>query len=195
MKRGFTLVEMLVSVALFSVVLVVALGALIALSTAARKAEAINSAVNNLGAAVESMTRTLRTGTTYDCGASSSGVSPVPTNCSKGTSIAFIAADGTTVAYCLGGGTTCSTTGTALLRSINGGAWLPITTPEVNVNNFTLLVTGACSNSGLGENCSSPTDTIQPKVMLVISGTVQITATQNTAFHIETSVTQRVYDL
>ena len=66
-RAGFTLVEMIVSLALFSVVAVIAIGALLKVIDANDKAQSIQSAVTNLNFALESMSRDLRTGTDYDC--------------------------------------------------------------------------------------------------------------------------------
>src|SRR3989344_8697452 len=53
--RGFTLVEMIVAIALFSIVMVVSVGALLALVTANRKAQALQSVMNNLNIALDGM--------------------------------------------------------------------------------------------------------------------------------------------
>ncbi len=65
--RGFTLVEMIVSLAIFSVVATVALGALIKIVDANRKAQTLQSAITNLNFALESMSREMRVGTKYYC--------------------------------------------------------------------------------------------------------------------------------
>jgi prepilin-type N-terminal cleavage/methylation domain-containing protein len=208
MNRGFTLIEMMVSVALFTAVMVVALGALLGLSEANRKADSLSAAVNNLGAALDDMSRTIRTGSNYNCGA----VSPVtsPHDCSgsasPGTAFSFLASDGVTetvyrlnttannASGSVAGGNTCGQiTGTigCIERSQDGGVtWLPITSADVVVQNLNFYVIG-----------SSPSDHIQPKVTIVIDGYVIVTTSvnpsvpgQQSAFDIQTSVTQRVYD-
>jgi prepilin-type N-terminal cleavage/methylation domain-containing protein len=67
-RAGFTLVEMIVSLALFSVVAVIAIGALLKVIDANDKAQSIQSSVTNINFAMESMSRDLRTGTDYLCG-------------------------------------------------------------------------------------------------------------------------------
>ncbi len=62
LKKGFTLIEMIVSLAIFSVVAVVALGAMMRIMSANQKAQAIQSAVTNLGFALEAMSREMRVG-------------------------------------------------------------------------------------------------------------------------------------
>ena len=198
MQKGFTLVEILVSVALFSLVMVVALGALLTLSTATRKATSINTAVDTLGAAVESMTRTMRTGLNYDCGLASVAISPVPVNCtsSGATAIALHAVDGSRVSYCLGtAANVCNSAGTVLLRNVSTGSlansWVPLTTPEIKITNLRFYVEGTCSAGGIG-GCVP--DTTQPKISILLSGTYQVTTNQTSEFHIQTTGTQRLYD-
>lgn len=67
MKRGFTLVEMIVALMIFSMVAVVALAALVKIIDANRKAQTIQDAVVNMSFVMESMTRELRTGSVYYC--------------------------------------------------------------------------------------------------------------------------------
>ncbi len=64
---GFTLVEMMVSLAIFAVVSVVAAGALIKIMDANKKAQSIQSAITNLNFALETMSRELRNGSKYYC--------------------------------------------------------------------------------------------------------------------------------
>ncbi|MEK7641899.1 MAG: type II secretion system protein [Patescibacteria group bacterium] len=66
-RRGFTLVEMIVSLGVFSVVAVVALGALVKIVSANKKAQSLQSSITNLNFALDAMSRELRTGTTYFC--------------------------------------------------------------------------------------------------------------------------------
>ena len=65
--RGFTLVEMIVSVALFGIVMLVAVGALLSVVAANRQSQAIKTVINNLNFALESMSRNILTGSNYRC--------------------------------------------------------------------------------------------------------------------------------
>lgn len=200
--RGFTLIEILVSVALFSVVMVVALGALLALSSATRRAEAINTAVNNLASALDTMTRNIRTGTEYYCG--SGGAGNNTNNCTLAPQFTFLSADGANaVTYCLSdNGSTCDYSGStaaaltcatgkscSILRcitakgSVCAGPYLPLTTPEINVSFLGFTVTGAARG-----------DQTQPRVTILMSGSIPVTATQTSTFNLQTTVTQRIYD-
>lgn len=64
---AFTLVEMIVSLGIFAVVAVVALGALVRIITANQKAQSLQAAMTNLNFALESMSREIRVGTNYVC--------------------------------------------------------------------------------------------------------------------------------
>jgi prepilin-type N-terminal cleavage/methylation domain-containing protein len=210
-QQGFTLIEMLVSVAIFTVVMVIALGALLSMSEADRKAETLKTVINNLNFALDSMSRSIRTGSSYDCGETRSDVAPTPTNCNTANyAMTFAAAPGTqtgcssggacTVMFCLGSAST-DTCGigagnTTILRSINGSTPAPITAPEVQVGTVTFYIVGAPTGDGL-----------QPKVTILLNGFVPVSGSPTTQsqcgspgitcsiFNLETSVTQRIYDL
>jgi prepilin-type N-terminal cleavage/methylation domain-containing protein len=94
-NRGFTLVEMIVSLALFSVVAVIAIGALLKVIDANNKAQSIQSAVTNINFALESMSRDLRTGTGIQC------LSSVPTSSTlpNGTSACTIGSSNNIIAF------------------------------------------------------------------------------------------------
>lgn len=66
-SKGFTLVEIIVSLAIFSIVAVVALGALVKIISANNKAQTLQSAISNLNYAMESISREVRVGKTYYC--------------------------------------------------------------------------------------------------------------------------------
>ena len=211
----------MVSVTIFAMVMVVALGALLTISASERKAETLKSVMTNLNFAMDSMSRSIRTGVNYDgfnCSPSSLPVSAIPTatDCSTGTgtyAIAFQAVQASlpscvvnqpcVVTYCRGNGSTCSASGTSILRSIYNGTansgFLPITSSELLISNLSFYVKGAPRG-----------DSLQPRVTITISGYIPLNggaATQSacigqgssatsqcSAFNIETTVTQRLYD-
>ena len=187
MNRGFTLIEMIVSVAIFAVVMTVALSSLLAISESDRKAQTLKAVINNLNFSVDSMTRAMRTGTTYHCDAAVLPLAGVrDCDSSPGaSSVAFLQSDGiTTTVYCLGSGTACSSSGTSVLRSLDGGTtYAPITAPEVTITNLQFYVSG-----------STPGDHLQPKIVILLSGSVQVNPTQTSTFNLQTSVTERLYD-
>lgn len=204
MNRGFTLIEMLVSVALFSMVMVVAIGALLGLSVATRKAEGINSTVNNLGSALDSMSRTIRTGINYHCG--NTGSANTTQDCASGSNfLEFQAADGTYVAYCW------DTTATLYRKTLSSNpnnlfqacdtpahaatnGFLALTAPEVKIGSFAFYVNGSCPATPQPPNTCTA-DKQQPVVTMIMAGTINITSTQSSSFNIQTTVTQRLEDL
>jgi prepilin-type N-terminal cleavage/methylation domain-containing protein len=200
-KRGFTLIELLVSVAIFSIVMVMALGALLSLSVAARKAASLKTAIDNLSFGIDSMARAIRTGQNYHCG--STGLDTSPRDCAVANGpgdnyLTFLAAGGVGQVYYQLDTTNAATCGQAvgsvgcIERKIgSGGTWIPITSPDIIVS----------SQDSLGNLyylfhvIGSPTgDGIQPQVIITINGVVQVTPVQTTVFHLQTAVTQRIYD-
>ncbi|MBI5138478.1 MAG: prepilin-type N-terminal cleavage/methylation domain-containing protein [Candidatus Vogelbacteria bacterium] len=65
---GFSLIEMMVSTAIFSVVSIVAIGAIFTINDANRKAQAIRAVVDNLNVSLESMSRKISMGSNFFCG-------------------------------------------------------------------------------------------------------------------------------
>ncbi len=66
-QQGFTLIEMIVSLGVFSVVVLAAVGALLILVATSRQLQGEQSVMTNLSFALDSMTREIRTGTHYYC--------------------------------------------------------------------------------------------------------------------------------
>lgn len=66
---GFTLIEMIVALAVFSVVVTIAVGALLALISTNEQLQSEQSVMTNLSFALDSMAREIRTGTNYYCDA------------------------------------------------------------------------------------------------------------------------------
>jgi prepilin-type N-terminal cleavage/methylation domain-containing protein len=65
-NKGFTLIEMLVAMTLFSFVITIALGALFTILKANEKAKIMKTVVNNLNVALEGMSREIRVGSEYN---------------------------------------------------------------------------------------------------------------------------------
>lgn len=194
--RGFTLIELMVSVAIFSIVMTISLGALLSISAADRKAETISSVMNNLNFAIESMTRNIRTGYDYHCIDNSSydcGVGGSP----GGTYFKFTSQSGVQTVYKYSTDANDCAQPTApqgcILRSTdNGSTFVPITAPEVVVTNLTFYLRG--SYHATPDVVGDPSDLLQPNVVITATGYVKISTTQNSAFNIQTSITQRLYD-
>jgi prepilin-type N-terminal cleavage/methylation domain-containing protein len=67
LQQGFTLIEMIVSVAIFSIVATITVGALLILISTNQQLQTEQNIMTNLSFALDSMTREIRTGTNYYC--------------------------------------------------------------------------------------------------------------------------------
>ena len=200
--KGFTLIEIMVSVSLFLIVMVIVLGALLSIIEGNKKTQAINNVVNNLNGTVESMIRDIKTGYSYKCGVArgqivssggSSGCNPtIPQS-----SISFISTisgtprtvqywieqdDDTGIFgikknYCPGN---TANPATACQQSGNFKETY-ITSPEINVEKMEFYVKSP--NAGSGD---------QPGVFLIIKGTARINPTTLSDFSIQTFISQRL---
>ena len=185
-QAGFTLIEMIVAVGLFGVVMMVSVTALVALVDANRKAQALQSVINNLNIAIDGMSRSIREGSNYRCGSSSGN------DCTAG---------GTIVYFEHYGGDPAQTgddwvyefkadpvTGRGrIYKSTNGstGGEVAITASEVTIDSVTFYVFGSVRG-----------DAVQPKVMMVIKGSAGTTkANVKTTFHVQSTAVQRVIDI
>jgi prepilin-type N-terminal cleavage/methylation domain-containing protein len=179
--RGFTLVEMLVSIALFAIVMLMVSSAYLIIIAANRQAQALAAATDNLSFALESMTREIRTGTDYNCGTSSGG------NCMPNPRSAFYFTDssGAFTSYGLSGGQIfeCSSYDSYCAPST------PITDSAVTITALNFYVQGTKPyNGGNG-------DTLQPQVLITIAGTAPVSSGKTAPFYIETGATMRGTDL
>ena len=77
-QSGFTLIEMIVSLAVFSVVVTISVGALLILIASNRQLQEEQSVLSNLAFAMDSMTRDIRTGSQYYCHSEGAGGSGDP---------------------------------------------------------------------------------------------------------------------
>ncbi len=73
-QSGFTLVEMIVSLAIFSIVVTVSVGALLVLVGTNQQLQGEQSVMTNLSFALDSLTREIRTGSGYYCISDTSNV-------------------------------------------------------------------------------------------------------------------------
>ena len=83
-NTGFTLVEMMVAIAVFSTVMVVAMSALLIVIDANTKARSLKAAVNNVSFALDSISRDMRMGTEYSCSTGTALPFSDLTNCPTG---------------------------------------------------------------------------------------------------------------
>lgn len=182
-QKGFTLVELMVSLTLFTIVVLAAVSTLYTVNAASRKVQAMRTVMDNLNFAVESMSRTIRTGTGIVCG----GAGSVNPNCSFETQsgddallVQSTLGQEQTVEYRLG--THQNGNGAIQKRQTQGGItseWIAMTTPEIDIDQLMFYVDGV----GAG-------DARQPSVQIVVNG-IATTISDVAPFAIQTYVSQR----
>lgn len=186
--RGFTLIELMVSLTVFSIVMVVSIGTLLIMIDSNAKAQALYSSSVNLSFALDSMTRELRTGYKYYCStATTSTSSPLPTgraDCATGAPGVFIAftreRDGARMGYQLNGA--------SLEQKIDSGNWNKITSDDVIINAFEMSVTNTATVDAGG-------DGEQPIIDLRVRGYVNNGLDADTDFNIQSHIVERRLDL
>jgi type II secretory pathway pseudopilin PulG len=201
--EGFTLVEMLVAVGLFIIVMVVSMGSLVAVVGADRRAQAIETVVNNLDFALDDMARTIRTGDNFHCrdGAGAGGAQPdlsnisAPQDCQSGSFYMAVEALPSRVESVYWFNSSCGgqypngciEKRTSVDRGVTWSDWFPLTSPELNIkfNTPPFYV--------VGSQPPNFNDFLQPKATVLL--TAQIPTEKGTVtLHLQTSMTQRLYD-
>lgn len=174
---GYTLIELVVAVGLFALVMTLAAGSYILMLDLNRQAQGVATGINSLSFALETMTRSIRTGTRYNCG-DLGGDCP-----NGGNKLSFQDASGADITYARGVQGSDDSTGTIVK---NGS--IVLTDPSVSVSSLTFYV------SGTGSVASR--DYEQPYVTIVVSGTVS-SGPKNAPqpFTVETGAAMRGIDL
>lgn len=191
-NSGFTLVEMLVAIAIFTTFMIVAIGALVSIISENDKAQTIKSVIDNVTLAVDSISRDVREGTNYSCLDSHDNLSVAP--CS-GVGLMYLdPTNQTGTPYVKYQFVTTAVAGTSTgnIQKITGcnaagacgtNVWQSITAPTANVNisNMSFMINGDGTTG-------------QPRVFITADGFIAVAATngQTTEFDIQTTASQRV---
>jgi prepilin-type N-terminal cleavage/methylation domain-containing protein len=201
-QDGFSLVEMLVSLALFTIVAVIAVGTLLVLIGGNTQSSGDQAVMTSLAFAMDSMTREIRTGTEYYCGtkalvtaSTTSDVTSSSTatrNCSNADGISFREAGGSItggdshnfsrIAYYF------DSTSKMLWRQVGDDAPQPLLSDDIIVNSVNFFVTGATPLH------TALADISQPMVTIVLDATAASSSNAKT-FTVQTTVTQRQLDI
>lgn len=192
---GFTLVEMLVSIAVFMVVMTIAVGSLVSIVDANRKAQAIKNVINNINFAIESISKDMRMGKNYSC---YDGTDYVGDCLTGGNQIRYKNKENKWVHYrYVDTSVILSDIGNEDAGNIQkcvkddegdscSSSWQSITAPTYNVNitNMRFYVTGTALS-----------DSEQPKVVIVLEGVAGTKKEIKTDFNMQTSISQRMKDI
>ncbi len=206
-KSGFTLIEIMVSIGIFSTVMLIGIGALLSVNDANRKARALRVIIDNLNFALEDMSRKIRIGGDFYCvdnydpdnattrpGAYTTGATR---DCSSGGNalvFKFKKSRGSqyedrVIYYFRRSGvknriesrtrsTNPASSGVSIFEDV--GSYYVTSPEEIQIDNFKFYVVG--TNSG----------TRQPRITISLSGKIDLKSEKvNTAFSIQTTVSQR----
>ncbi|MCU0660370.1 MAG: prepilin-type N-terminal cleavage/methylation domain-containing protein [Candidatus Pacebacteria bacterium] len=184
---GFTLIEVMIAVALFTVIMTVGIGAVLNSNSNHKKTQTQRQVIDNLSFIMEDMSRNLRLGSAYHCGDVSVGIED-PLDCQFGQTLAFESVTGVAgnasdqVVYGI-------TSDGAIIKSTDSGATAKnLTPPEVLIDP---------ARSGFSVTGAAPYasgDRAQPRVIIRLSGKV-VYRNIESEFNLQTVVTQRLIDL
>lgn len=167
-NKGFTLIEMLVSIALFSVVVTVVIGTVLTIVDSNRKSQSLAIVMNNLNFAVESMTRDIKTANPT----SNSAYGTVMRDSDSNKTITVEDSEDRIVIY------SYDAVNETITKKIDSGAAKSILSDDIVIEEFFVDVVGNVSGS-------------QPRAFIFIKGYTQITEKTRSDFSIQTTVSPR----
>lgn len=186
-SRGFTLVELLVALGIFSIIITISLGSILSIIDAGRKSQSLNSVMTNLNFTMDVMSREIKFGKHYYCGIDISIPHVLSQDCTgavipPGNSITFTTSDGIDTIYRL------NTVTNQVEKSVDHGlTYIGVTSPEINVQQLSFYI--------FGTTPFSPTnDTSQPRVFIIIRGFAGTKVSSQSTFIIQTVLSQRSLD-
>lgn len=189
-NKGFTLIELMVSISIFSIIMLTAIGSFLITLNVAKNARALRFAMDNVNFAMESMTRSIRMGKNYYCpsippGDGSDtvflGTDLGTADCPNGaTFIAFVPQKanpaGSYIAYRQ---RRVKEDFYTLDRCDKTGTCVPTVSSDVNVKKLNFIVKG-----------SSDSDDLQPSAYIIMQGEVMVRG-KPVSFAIQTLASQR----
>lgn len=201
-NAGFTLVELIVSVGLFTIVVTIAMSAYLRLISLDRKTRALNDVVTNLSFVVESMSRSIRTGTLYNIDDSNLSAAGYGSGLPK---FSFTNDQGKVVTYILVATPNskhaiaeCVAVSSVSCTDGSGNETI-ITDPRIDVTNLAFWTNGISTATG---GCSLPSascpgaDGKQPIMYFTIRGSIKPDpVTPPTVFTIESTATERLLEI
>lgn len=183
-SKGFTLVELIVSLSLFTTVVLATVSSLLVVNDASRKAQSMRAVMDNLNFAMETMARSIRTGSLYECEGASDCAYP-GTDGGESISLTPGADTGTDTRVEFSYRTDGSRGWIERRRTDELGGtegWQAITSSEIDIEYLRFYVEGA-----------DPLDSMQPSVTIFVTGSATA-ANQTAPFSIQTKVSQRTIE-
>lgn len=196
-KKGFSLLELIVAIGVFAVVATIAVGALLGLSTAQKKAFYIQTNQDNIRFALETMARELRTGICYkqlpaDNSNVCVGFAP-PTPCTDSQCIQFVNSHGDVVVYkrsinqgeCGINPPVAGLSVECIAKNVNGIGFYPVTAREVKIHQLKFTLSG---------QDSSGSDPVQSRVTIFMQADTPGASALNTQLEAQTTISQLQLD-
>ncbi|MEY2665692.1 MAG: hypothetical protein RLZZ480_797 [Candidatus Parcubacteria bacterium] len=210
---GFTLIEMIISLGLFSVVVTVSVGALLMLVATNNQLQGEQSVMTNLSFALDSMTREMRTGTHYYCEYGSHNNQVFSTSgdldsirgnsthdCVNGNPDAALSNYKIGLSFNEGGDSITTTSGDSrilyyfdksegkIFRKVGANAPESITSSDIYIKKMDLFVSGSDPLNG------GSTETDQASVTIYIEAS-ETSASNKKTYYLQTTVSQRTLDI
>jgi hypothetical protein len=184
LKGGYTIIETMISVALFIIIVTAGMGALLNANLLHQKSRDMRSIIDNLSFIMEDMSRNLRTGYDYHCIDDGVLTAITPHSCGSGGGISFKSSLGDQWVYFIG--TYNGSSG--IFRSLDGGTtFIKLTSDEMVIN--------PVSSFSVSGAPPPPGDLHQPFVTIKLVGKIILNSNVSTPFSLQTSVSQRKIDI
>lgn len=208
--RGFTLIELMVSSAIFITVASLSMEALFAMQKSYTKVDGLRIVMDSLNTSVEAMTRDTRYGTVFFCGIDVNDTNrsfrqSCPFNGGAndgGDFVMFKPSYATNALVRKGYYFSNKKLYEYTINEFGATSAIPITGEDINIDSFRVFVSGANTTaaavvSGNTENAGAVTDNVQPSITFVIAGRAGDTAnkSERAFFQLETSITPRSLDI
>ncbi len=195
---GFTLIEMIVSLGVFSIVVTTAVGAILVMIATNQRLQGEQSVMSNLSFALDNMTREIRTGTFYNCITSN----PPSNQESLGTSTSECVSGGIGLSFVEGGDSLTGGSDERVMyyydsseggfkRQVGNDSPESIVSGGIVIQNAVFTVTGS-------DQVDSSGDVEQPTVTLYVEAISEQDASSGgtpKVYQLQTTITQRVLDL
>ena len=190
-SRGFSLIELLVSISLFTIVLTVAVGGLLVLIDANARAQNMQQVMTELSFAIDSISREVRTGRGLYCSNTepSQSLSETTVRDCNGSVYLSVVEGGESLT---GGQSSKRITfhydsaNEQVRRRVGDGDWFPLTADDVHITEMFFYVSD--SDTGASGN------EVQANATIYIEGYVGEKATVDSSFSLQTTISRRIID-
>lgn len=204
-NRGFTLVEAMIAVGLFSVIMTIGIGAILGVNSTHRKTQSMRTAIDGLSFLMEDMARSIRLGADLYCDDFVAQPNDYTDITVAGEQVGRDCQSANTISFEPYWQAQLSNPNNQIVYFINedGNGQGTVFKKENTVEDFSepfLAVTSSDINIDLARSgftvigAEDSSDTIQPRVTIVLVGTVTLAGVE-TEFHMQTTVSQRLLDI